>query len=207
MTRLFTASSIIAICGFAMVCGWNVVAFSRARVGLASHEAAAGSLRPWIGFPGLTVAAIDASLAHGAAATNAINVKERGQQLDALLAVKPLSPDDWVALAGVWVVAGEPYKRVLAALDMSRLTGPNEGGIMWERGIFGLLQWDFLPPKARSGTIRDIARPLADGIVTGYGLKIAERVLSAKSEDARAQILRLLRDENVSSAQLARLGL
>jgi hypothetical protein len=78
---------------------------------------------------------------------------------------------------------------------------------MWERGIFGLLQWDFLPPEARNGTIRDIARPLADGIVTDSGMKIAERVLSSKSVDEQAQIRRLLRQESVSSAQLARLGL
>ena len=77
---------------------------------------------------------------------------------------------------------------------------------MWERGIFGLLQRGFLRPEARSDTIRDIARPLADGTITDGVAKIAERVLSSKLTE-RAQILRLLLNENVSSAQLAHLGL
>lgn len=207
MMRHFTTALILAGCGVAIVCGWNLVEFSRARVRLAAHAAAADTVRPWIGFPGLTVAALDAALEHKAAATDAADITARARQLGALLAVKPLSPAEWVSLAGLRLVAGEPYQRVLAALDMSRLTGPNEGQVMWERGVFGLLQWDFLSPEGRRRTARDIARPLADGIVTDTGAKIAERVLSTKSVDARAQILRLLRNENVSSAQLARLGL
>ena len=55
---------------------------------------------------------------------------------------------------------------MLAALDISRLTSLNESGVMWERGIFGLLQWGFLTPEARSGRRRDIAQSLANGNVS-----------------------------------------
>lgn len=204
MIRFFTAVPIIIICGLTVVCGWNMMEFSRARARIASHEAAVGSLHRWIGFPGLTTAAIDASLKEGTAATD---INERARELAALLAVKPFSPADWVSLAGMWVAAGEPYERVLASFTMSRLTGPNEGDVMWERGIFGLLQWDLLPPDARSYTVLDIAGPLVARIVTDSGMKIAERVLSTKSVDTRTQISALLRKEGVSPAQLTRLGL
>jgi hypothetical protein len=205
--RLLTAALIIVVCGFAVLCGWNIIEFSRAQARVASHEAAADTLRPWIGFPGLSVAALDASLKDETAATGPANLKARTRQLARLLAAKPFSPAGWVSLAGTWLAAGEPDKRVLAALTMSRLTGPNEGEVMWQRGIFGLLEWDILPPAAQSRAARDIAGPLTAGIVNDTGMKIAERVLDGKSVDTRAQISRLLRKQGVSSAQLDRLGL
>lgn len=78
---------------------------------------------------------------------------------------------------------------------------------MWERGIFGLLEWELLPPDVRRSTARDLAEPLAAGIVTETGIRVAEHALSMNSMDARTEISGLLRKLGVSAGQVAQLGL
>ena len=38
------------------------------------------------------------------------------------------------------------------------LTGPNEGYVMAERGIFGVSLWESLPPDLKSRVVIDLAR-------------------------------------------------
>lgn len=171
-----------------------------------SQKADPDGLHHWVGFPGLTTATIDASLKNETA--NAVgSAKRRVGELATLLAVRPLSSEDWLYLATALAADGEPYESILAALKMSRLTGPNEGGVMWERGIFGLLEWELLPPDVRRSTARDLAEPLAAGIVTETGIRVAEHALSMNSMDARTEISGLLRKLGVSAGQVAQLGL
>ena len=45
----------------------------------------------------------------------------------------------------------------MESLKLSALTGPNEGYVMTERGIFGVSQWDNLSPDLKRQVVIDIA--------------------------------------------------
>ena len=105
------------------------------------------------------------------------------------------------------LVAGQPYDKVLAGLAMSSLTGPNEGAVMVQRAIFGLLQWEALPADARRRTIGDVAEAARAGAFEDGATTVVANVLRAKSSEIREQIAGLLRAQQVPDAKLARLGL
>jgi hypothetical protein len=48
-------------------------------------------------------------------------------------------------------------EQVLGSLKLSMLTGPNEGYVMAERGIFGVSLWDSLSPDLKRGVVSDLA--------------------------------------------------
>ena len=49
-------------------------------------------------------------------------------------------------------------EQVLGSLELSMLTGPNEGYVMAERGIFGVSLWESLSPDLKSRVAIDLAR-------------------------------------------------
>lgn len=206
-TRLATAGVVVGVCAFAIVRGLDIVAFVEARARVNSGDAPSEAVRPWIGVSGLAGAALRASLDRAAMASNADAARGRADDLTALLSVQALSSSDWLSLAGMRYVEGKSYEDVLAALMMSWLTGPNEGSVMWQRGVFGLLQWDFLPLDARKRTLCDLAISLAGGIVDSSEAKGAKSILDAKPPEARLQITSLLQEYGVPPTALLRLGL
>lgn len=123
------------------------------------------------------------------------------------LAVRPLAPSEWLALAGMRVAAGAPEDAVASALRMSYLTGPNEGPVMFRRGLFGLLQWQSLPEAVRAQSIRDLAGIFDGPTATDARLDIVKGVVAAKPADARSEIAAMLAAEQVPPARLARIGL
>ena len=205
--RLLTAFAIIGLCAFAVIRGWSIAHFAEERARLASSQGEVGGVGRWIGVPGLTGAALETSLAHMPGASDFDGARERAESLAALLSVRPLSSENWLSFAGMRLVTAQPYKEVLAALSMSSVTGPNEGRVMWQRGIFGLLLWQALPPEARRRTIGDLAGAIRETSVGDGEMRVAKIVLSAKSAEARSQISDLLRAEGVTEAKLDRIGL
>ena len=105
------------------------------------------------------------------------------------------------------MVMDQPADRTLAALRMSSITGPNEGAVMRQRAVFGLLRWETLPGDARERTIRDLALALLDDAEAKSALLLARAALPAISAEARATIAQALREKRVPPDQLARLGL
>src|SRR5438045_3584019 len=154
--RITTSLVIIGMCIFAAPRGWSTADFAIARAGLSSKdEQQVGPVRAWIGAPGLTAAAMRASFTEMTDAADLDGAHKRADELTALLAVRPLSSADWLSLAEMRLVAGQAQTDVLAALRMSHIAGPNEGSIMWQRGIFGLLIWELLPPDALKQAINE----------------------------------------------------
>ena len=90
---------------------------------------------------------------------------ERAAELTAILAARPLASQAWLSLAVFRLVAREQPASVVAALRLSWVTGPNESSLLWQRGVFGLALWDFLPADARERTTRDLARAIRDDLV------------------------------------------
>jgi hypothetical protein len=207
LPRLATAAVVIGLCAFTAWHGQNIVRFAWTVAGASAPAARAEAARPWTATPGLAGLALRASLSNVSDATDVAAVHAREETLTALLAVRPLSSADWLALAGARLVARESYDKVLAAFDLSSLTGPNEGGVMLRRGTFGLVQWEILPADARRRVIADLAGILLQTGVRDDELAPAKNVLSVKSADTRREIAGLLGAEGVPAKDAARLGL
>ena len=77
----------------------------------------------------------------------------------------------------------------MGSLKLSMLTGPNEGYVMAERGIFGVTFWESLSPDLKSRVAIDLApamfpRTSAEALQNGK----FRAVLSAKSERVRKEL-------------------
>jgi len=183
------------------------VSFSNARTRVVEPEHRADALRHWTSVPGLAGEALEASLAEVADPADIDAARKRGEALNAVLSVRPLSSTNWLSLAGARFIAGEEYEDVLRALAMSSVTGANEGSVMLQRGIFGLVQWEALPVDVRRRVITDLAGAVLETTVRDGEIAPAKNVLSLKTADTRQEIANLLRAAGVSATELARMGL
>ncbi|PWB84029.1 MAG: hypothetical protein C3F11_03415 [Methylocystaceae bacterium] len=80
----------------------------------------------------------------------------RAADLRDLLILTPLSSSAWLELARARLGSGEPDEKVVNALAMSNLVGPNEGRLMAARAAFGFPLWPVLPPEARKTLTNDL---------------------------------------------------
>jgi hypothetical protein len=183
--------------------GWGVAEFAIAQKSVDAHRAASDSLREWTDTPGVAGDARKALLTHMGSG----DAGKRTQALANLLELRPLASIDWLSLAGMRVVAAAPQEQVLSALTMSRITGPNEGAVMLQRGMFGLLEWEQLPEDVRVQTTRDLAGALVEGPVTDGGIIVIKGLLTRKPAETRSAIAAMLSSQQVSAARLAQLGL
>src|SRR5690242_3927715 len=76
-------------------------------------------------------------------------------------------------------------EQVLASLELSMVTGPNEGYFMADRGIFGLSLWERLSPELKRHVAADLAN-LAAGAIR-YNQKF-QAILSTKPEGVRSEL-------------------
>ena len=203
--RLATSLVIMELCIFVAPRGWSTAHFAMVRSKDAGTGADSDAIRPWIGTSGITAAAIRASLTQMTDPADLDGAARQADEFAALLSVRPLSSRTWLSLAEMRLVTGQPKAEVLDALNMSRLTGPNEGALMYQRGVFGLLIWDFLSLEERKLTVEQIARAMVETPIGDNDLASARNALSQQSTQARAEIAGLMRAE--SEAQATRLGL
>jgi hypothetical protein len=205
--RLLTTVAILGLCSFAIVRGWGIVWFVDTRAHFAAHETGGEEIRSWDKTPGLRGTALQTSLTKIADMTDADGARKRADDLTALLSVRPLSSVDWLSLSGMRLVAGRNETEVLSALEMSWVTGPNEGSIMLQRGVFGILLWETLPPDARRRVIDDVAGAILGTPIGDSELNQVKNVLSEKSVDIRQEIASLMQAGSVPASKLAHLGL
>jgi hypothetical protein len=205
--RLLTAFVMIGLSAFAIFEGWSIASFGKARTEIAGEDASANAIRRWGGIPGLTGAVLQATLTPMKGAADIDASRRRADKLAALLAVHPLSATNWLSLAGMRLVTAQPYEAVLAASAMSALTAPNEGSMMVQRGIFGLLQWEALPADARQRTVNDLAGVIVAMSIGKAEINMIKTIVSIKSASTRSQIANLLGANGASTSELARIGL
>ncbi len=202
-----TAIAVIGICGFAAARGWSIVHFSLTTMDIVSSENREEAVRAWRTVPGVATAAWQAEL------TGKINPPDleaaisRREGLSAILSIKPLSSFDWLWLSKMQLATDQTMDRVLETLALSTLTGPNEGKVMAERGIFGLTLWDALPPHLKDRTVSD----LAAGTILAVGSISAARselraVLSTELETVRNELRTRLVIEGLSPKDLEQVG-
>jgi hypothetical protein len=205
IARFLTTTMVIGLCSLAVLRGWSLVEFASAR-GVGDDEKGA-AVDAWIGAPLVTTAALDVALDDGAGANDPEAANRRVALLTQLLSVRPLSSIAWLSLAGMRLATGAPYKDVLSALKMSSITGANEGAVMWQRGLFGLLQWTALPPDFQRRAILDLSGPIIVGFIDDRNVEQIRGLLGVKTPELRAQIAELLGAQGVTAGQLTRIGL
>ncbi len=192
--RILSALAVIGLSGWAVCCGWTIVRFSHARASVASNEDRAR-------------AALEASLTDAADPADIDRIRKRSEEFAAILSARPMSSMNWLSLASMRLVAGQPFDQVLDALALSSLTGANEGHVMSQRGIFGLWQWENLPSHVRKQMAAGLARAMLEHAVSDQERSTADRILTAKSAVTCREIADLLRAEGLSAADLGRIGL
>jgi len=200
--RSLTVVVVVGLSLHAVFMGFRLVSFAIAEMSYGKAPDRAAQLEGWRDATGVAAAAREPSPGEAQKRPDAAKLEQTRSELEAYLTVRPLSPVKWLALAELDLSTGKPTAETLQALDMSHLTGPNEGYVMPRRALFGVLLWESLTPEQRYRVGRDIA--LADR-TDDFRLK---SLLRAKSAAARENIkFILLQLEGVTSSRLASIGL
>jgi hypothetical protein len=203
--RLLTAIALIVISGVSIAQGWGIVRFFLASTNIISSEKRAAIADAWRATSGITSTALQDELADETNRSDMIAPYHRRELLSAILSIKPLSSIDWLALAKMELMTHQPMEQVLEGLKLSMLTGPNEGYIMGERGIFAVSLWENLSPDLKSRTAMDLAfaRTSMDSEVT----EKLRAVVSTKPDRVRDELREALLATGLSLKEIdQRLG-
>ena len=155
--RLLTAIVMIGICGFSIVRGFGIVRFSLAMANVDSSEQRAEIVSSWSSAPDVASRALRADLTYQINLSDQKSANRRRQTLSALVSIKPMSSYDWLAVSGLQFVTDRPMEQVFDSLELSMLTGPNEGYVMGERAVFAVSLWERLPSDLKSHVAIDVA--------------------------------------------------
>ena len=120
-----------------------------------------------------------------------------------ILAIRPLSSKYWVQLAEARVDAHEPLPKVLEAVEMSTVTGPNEEAMITQRGLFGIWQWETLPADEQRRAIADLAAVRPSDPKAAW----LKTTLAEKPEAVRQDIRAALQAQGFKTEDFARIGL
>ena len=208
--RLVTAIALIGICGFSVAQGWTIVRFSLATMNVESPEKQAEIAKTWGATPGLASTALRTVLADKINIADQKAANQQREALSAILSIKPLSSRDWLSLSGMQLVTDQPMDDVLESLKLSTLTGPNEGYVMVDRGIYGVSLWESLSPDLKSRVANDLLpvlfpRTPAEGAQAGK----LQALVSAQPQRVRKELREaLLATGRVSPSEIEqKLGL
>jgi hypothetical protein len=182
--------------------GSDIVRFGLVDAGLGPDGKAADVDRPWVSVPGLAFSARESLLKGEADAGDQKATGRQREELKDILAVRPMSSKYWLALAEMRSVSGERASKVVEAVRLSVLSGPNQRDVMVGREIFGVSHWELLPLELQQRTGADLAaEPLAETEIADLRL-----ALIGKSEKTRNEILAVLQTEGVPAKDLVALG-
>jgi hypothetical protein len=180
--RLLTAIMLIGICGLSIAQGWSIVHFSLALMSIDSLEKRAGIINTWGSAPNVASEALRAELTQKFNISDSKTANSRREVLASILSIEPLSAVNWLSLSEVQLVTERPMERVFESLELSMLSGPNEGYVIAERGIFGVSLWERLSPYLK----RRVTLDLAEGEIVGN--EKFRVVVSAQPERVRNEI-------------------
>jgi hypothetical protein len=187
--RLLTTMVLIVIGGMAVAQGWGIVRFFLASTNIVSAEKRARIADAWRATSGTTSTALNDELADETNQSDIIAAYRQRALLSAILSIKPLSSGDWLALSRAELMTHQPIEDVFSSLELSMLTGPNEGYVMGERAVFAVSLWEKLPADLKRHAATDVAamifpRTPAEGEV----LKKIGAVLATQPESVRNEV-------------------
>ena len=154
--RFWTAVAVIGICGCAVYWGSDIVRFSLATANIDSSEKREEILNTWSAVPEVASATLRAELSEKIDASDSKAATRRREILARIAAIQPLSPVNWMLLSAMQLVTDQPMEQVFDSLELSMVTGPNEGYLMPERGIYGVSLWPRLPPDLKRRVANDL---------------------------------------------------
>ncbi len=155
--RWSTAIALIVICGVSALQGWGIVRFFLANTNIVSAEKRARIGDVWRATRGITSTVLNDDLADETNQSDIIAAYRRRELLSAILSIEPLSSMDWLSLSKAELMTHQSMEDVFGSLELSVLTGPNEGYVMGERAVFALSLWDRLPADLKRHTAGDVA--------------------------------------------------
>jgi hypothetical protein len=196
--RLWTAIALIGICGFSVTRGWVIVHFSFATATPDSSEKRDEIINSWSSVPEVASAALQAELREKIDISDQKAANSRREALSSILSIKPLSSVDWLSLSGWQLVTDQPMEQVFGSLELSMLTGPNEGYVMAERAIFGVSLWERLSPDLKRRVVIDL---VAEEIA---GNEKFRAVLSAQPARVRNELRAAMLATGLSSNEVER---
>ena len=155
--RLLTTIALIVMSGLAVAQGWDIVRFFLASVNIVSAEKRARTADAWRATSGVTLTALNDELADESNQSDIIAAYRQRELLSAILSIKPLSSGDWLTLSKAELMTHQPIEDVFGSLELSMLTGPNEGYVMGERAVFAVSLWERLPSDLKRHVAIDVA--------------------------------------------------
>ena len=172
-------------------------------IGYSMADAKPEAVRPWVDVPGLGFAAREYALTPINDSSDDETIRKRRNELVGMLERRPLSSYDWLELAESRIDAEEAPAKAVEALQLSEVTGPNEGYLIAQRGFFGIWQWEVLPPNVQRRAVADLmVRHLSD-----RNLDWLRTTLSEKTEQIRQEIRLALQAQGFPEGNFARIGL
>jgi hypothetical protein len=191
-----TAVAVIGSGALTLSRGWGIVRYSMA-------DARPEALRPWFDLSGVAFVARERALTIVDDLSDAQKARQRREEIAGILTVRPLSSDYWLSLAKMRQATGVGSSKVSEALELSTLTGPNEGTVIVHRGLFGVWQWQTLPAEARVQTAVD----LTAGRLSDREAAWLKAELSGKPDVVREEIRTALQAHGLRASEFARIGL
>ena len=160
--RLLTAIAFIVLGGLAVAQGWDIVRFFLAGMDIVSSEKRAKFADTLRARSSIISTALLDDLDDEANRSDVITAYRQHELLSVLLSVKPMSSMHWLALSKADLMTHRSMDDVFGSLELSMLTGPNEGYVMEQRRFFGVSLWDRLPPDLKRRVSNDLAGEIHD---------------------------------------------
>ncbi len=206
--RLWTAVVIIGICGLSVTNGFGIVHFSLVMANIDSSDKRAEVINTWRSAPDVASTALQADLTYQIDPSDQKAADRRRQTLSSLVSIKPMSSYAWLSLSGLQLITDQPMEQVFSSLELSALTGPNEGHVMGERAVYAVSLWGRLPEDLKSHAAVDVAsmmfpRTPAEGAEIGK----FQAVLATKPDWVRNELREALVATGISPEEIEkRLG-
>lgn len=192
---LLTALVVVGVCVLPVWKGFELIRYSM----IADKPDAAA---PWVNVPGLAFFARQFARTPTDDSSDDNTIRKRRDDMVDILAIRPLSSYYWLQLAESRVDAGEGPAEASEAWGLSVLTGPNEGYMITQRGMFGVWQWEALSSENRTRAIGDLAARR----LSGSNLAWLKTTLSGKTEQVRQAIRVALQAQGFPKDEFARVG-
>jgi hypothetical protein len=153
----------------------------------------------WSFAPDVASTALEADVNYQINPSDQKVANRRLQSLSALVSIRPLSSYYWLSLSGLQLITDQPMEQVFDSLELSMLTGPNEGYVIEDRRFFGVSLW----PRLSA----DLKRRVASDVAAGEYSNKFRQFVSAQPQQVRNELREALIATGLSPKEIEeRLG-